>query len=191
VPAGVESGTGSRVGAASRPWAHAVAIGAAMATVIMVVTSTGDIILLGALLGLAACDAVAGGVAILAGISVIGRWGTSSLAALAGGQAVVGAAGWTGSDLLVASSWCGALALLLVCPPGLAPAAAFGATAAQLVAGPALGEGSSAGAIALRILAPLGGMAGAIAMARLVPPSVARTVALAVGVAAAGLAFAA
>ncbi|HUQ62818.1 MAG TPA: hypothetical protein VM121_03585 [Acidimicrobiales bacterium] len=190
MPARLESGVRARLGDASRPWGHAVAIGAAAAAVLMAVTSTGDVILLGVLLGLAASDAVAGGVAILAGAGVIGRWGTSSLAALAGGQAVVGAGGWTGSELTVASTWGGALALLLVCPPGLAPAAAFGATAAQIVAGPALAEGSSTGMIALRVLVPLGGMVVAMALARLVPRPIARTGAVLVGVVAAGLAFA-
>jgi hypothetical protein len=165
-------------------------VGAAGAAVIMALSSTGDVILLGVLLGLAASDAAAGGVGVLAGVGVVGRWGTSSLAALAGGQAVVGAGGWTGSSALVASSWGGALALLLVCPPGLAPAAAFGAAASQLVAGPALADSSSAGSIALRVLAPLGGAAIAVAMSRLVPRPVARVAAAAVAVAAAALAFA-
>ncbi len=178
------------------PWRHALAVGVAAAAVMMAVTSTGDVILLGVLLGLAAGDAVAGGVGILAAVAVIGRWGTSSLAALAGAQAVVGSAGWTGSTAAVASSWGGALALVLVCPPGLAPAAAFGATAAQLVAGPALAQsssvaqGSSAGTIALRVLAPLVGAAIALGAARLVPRPVARTGAVVIAALAAALAFA-
>ncbi len=155
----------------------------------MAVTSTGDVILLGVLAGLAASDVVAGGVGVLAGAGVVGRWGTSSLAALAGGQAVVGAAGWTGSVALVASSWGSAAALLLVCPPGLAPAAAFGATAAQLVAGPALAEGSSAGVIALRVLAPVAGAGAALAVSRLLPRPVARIAAVVVASLAAALAF--
>jgi hypothetical protein len=156
----------------------------------MAVTSTGDVILLGVLLGLAASDAVAGGVGVLAATGVVGRWGTSSLAALAGGQAVVGAGGWTGSAALVASSWGGALALLLICPPGIAPAAAFGAAAAQLVAGPAVADNSSAGAVALRVLAPLAGAGTAVVMARLVPRPIARIGAVAVAALSAALAFA-
>jgi hypothetical protein len=168
-----------------------LAVGAAGAAVIMAVTSTGDVILLGVLLGLAASDAVAGGVGVLAGAGVVGRWGTSSLAALAGGQAVVGAGGWTGSAALVASSWGGAVALLLVCPPGLAPAAGFGAAAAQLVAGPALADNSSGAAVALRVLAPLAGAGLAMVTARLVPRPVARAGAIALAAAATALAFAA
>ncbi|MCA1657355.1 MAG: hypothetical protein LC713_06565 [Actinobacteria bacterium] len=155
----------------------------------MAVTSTGDVVLLGVLVGLAACDAVAGGVGLLAATGVIGRWGTSSLAALAGGQAVVGAAGWTGSATLVASAWGGALALLLVCPPGLMPAAAFGATAAQLVAGPALAENSSSSTIVLRILVPFAGAGLAFVVSRFVPRPVGRSAAVVVGVVAAGLAL--
>jgi hypothetical protein len=179
----------------SMPWGHALAAGAAAAAVLMAVTSTGDVILLGVLLGLAASGAVvdgavAGAVGVLAGAGVVGRWGTSSLAALAGGQAVVGAGGWTGSAALVASSWGSALALLLVCPAGLAPAAAFGAAASQLVAGPALADNSSAGAVAHRVLAPLAGAGAAVVMARLVPRQVARVAAVGAAVISAALAFA-
>jgi len=156
----------------------------------MAVTSTGDLVLLGVLLGLAASDAVAGGVGVLVAAGVIGRWGSSSLAALAGAQAVVGPAGWTGSTAMVTSSWVGAIALLVACPPGLAPAAAFGAAAAQIVAGPALAEGSSDGMIALRVLVPFGGMAVALVFARLLPRSVARIAALVLAAGAAALAFA-
>jgi hypothetical protein len=190
-PAGAER----RLDDGSVPWRHALTVGAAAAAVIMAVTSTGDVILLGVLLGLAASDAVAdgavaGGVGVLAGAGVVGRWGTSSLAALAGGQAVVGAGGWTGSAALVASSWGAALALFLVCPPGLAPAAAFGAVASQLVAGPALADNSSAGVVVLRVLAPLAGAGAAVVMARLVPRQIARVGAVAVAIVSAALAFA-
>jgi hypothetical protein len=133
----------------------------------MALGSTGDVFLLAVLLGLAALDLLSGGVAALAMVSVVGRWGTTSLAALAGGQAVLGAAGWTGTTALVASSWAGAAALVLACPEGWVPAVAFGAAAAQLVAGPALGDGSSAGLVALRVVGPLVGMGLCVAVAQL------------------------
>lgn len=117
--------------AAARP---ALAAGAA----IVALTSTGDVLLLAALLAVVAADVAPGAVAVVAGLSVLARWGTSSLSALAGAQAVAGAAGWTGPPLLVASSWCAAAALVAAAPRHRAGAVAFGLLAADLAAGPAV-----------------------------------------------------
>lgn len=156
----------------------------------MVVTASGDALFLGVLLGLAARDALAGGTGVLAGVATIGRWGSSSLAALAGGQAVLGPAGWTGSPAAVAASWAAAAALVLVAPPRILPAVAFGLLAAALVAGPALGDLSAVGPLTLRIGASVVAVAAAWACSQRVPRAVARRAGLAIGAAAAVLAFA-
>lgn len=163
-------------------------VAAAAAATMMALGSTGDVLLLGVLLGLAAADYAAGAAGVLAGIAVVGRWGTTSLAALAGGQAVLGAAGWTGSDAQVASSWLAVGALLVVCPAALVPAAAFGATAAALVAGPAVDTGSPAADIALRVVAAVAGTVAAMVVARVArrsPRKVRDGLAIALGAAAA------
>lgn len=155
----------------------------------MAATATGDALFLGVVLGLAAVDVVVGAAAVLAGLGVLGRWGSSSLAALAGGQAVLGPAGWTGSVAAIVSSWGGALALLLVAPPRLIPVIAFGVTAAELVAGPALGAGNTAAGLALRVAASAAAVAGAWTCTRYVPRRLARPVGVAVAAAAMVLGF--
>lgn len=155
----------------------------------MALSSTGDLVLLAVLVGLAGYDLASGGVAVVAVASGVIRWGTTSLASLAGAQAVVGAAGWTGSAAEVASSWLAAGALVVACPGpgphrpgdgpetsfvgGIAPAVACGAVAAQLVAGAALSSSPSPGAVAVRVVAPVAGAALALACGRLLPRSAA------------------
>src|SRR2546430_7741379 len=74
--------------------------GAAAGAAVMALSSTGDVLLLGALLGIAAGEVTAGAAALLAGLVVVGRFGSSSLTALAGAQQVIGPAGVTGSVAL-------------------------------------------------------------------------------------------
>src|SRR3989442_8883328 len=90
--------------------------GAAAGAALMALTSTGDVVLLGALLGFVAGDLVAGVAAVLAGLIVLGRFGSSSLTALAGAQHVVGAAGVTGPAALAAAVWGAASAVALASP---------------------------------------------------------------------------
>ena len=160
----------------------------------MTVTATGDALALAVLLGLAALDAAVGGIAVLVGLAVAVRWGSTALAALAGGQAVIGPAAWSGSPGLVASSWAGALALVLACGAGRAlrsghagqiQAVAFGTAAALVLAGPAAGR-SPVAAVTLRLVATVAAVAACMAVARRLPPSTAR----AAGGAAATLALA-
>src|SRR4051812_34841713 len=79
-------------------------IGAAAGAAVMALTSTGDVLLLGVLLGVAAGDVEASAASVLAGLVVLGRFGTTSLAALAGAQHVVGPAGATGPGLLAGAA---------------------------------------------------------------------------------------
>jgi hypothetical protein len=153
----------------------------------MALTSSGDALAAGVLLGLAALDVAAGAAAVLAGLAVAGRWGSSSLGALAGGQAVLGPAGWTGPAALAASSWAASAALVLACPPGRFRVVAFGLTAAALVAGPPLDGGAAA--VALRVVAAVAGVAAAAFTARAVPRPAARRGAVVAGIVSVALAF--
>lgn len=128
---------------------------AAAGAAAMALTSTGDALLLAVLLGVAAAEVEIGVAGVLAALSVIGRWGTSSLAAMAGGQAVVGPAGSTGPFPLLASAWLAGAALVVAAPRGALFALAFGLSAAGIVAGPAFGGAVlvRAGASVLAVLA--------------------------------------
>ena len=137
---------------------------AATATAAVLLSSTGDAFLVAALLAFAAASpqsarppsadggreaqgvvpaaVVTGVVAALVALAAAVRWGSSSVEAIAGAQAVLGPAGLVGSPGEVASSWMGAAALLAVIPgrrptqPSQAAlAAAFGVSAAALVTG--------------------------------------------------------
>ena len=154
----------------------------------MAVSSTGDVLLLGVLLGVAAGDLVVGTAAVLAGLTILGRFGSTSLAALAGAQHVLGPAGVTGPVLLAAAAWCAALAVTLGSRGELAVAAVFGLTAADVVAGPAAHGGQ---AMALRVAASLVAVALAWFAGGWVPPRLARLAAVVAGVAGALLVLAA
>ncbi len=175
-----------------------LSLGAAVGLAMMTAVSTGDALAAGVLLGLAAADLIAGTVGVLVGIAVIGRWGSSSLAALAGGQAVFGAAGWRGPPGMVVSSSAAAAAVLLVCPRVPRPSTsrpampfvgvvACGIFAAALVAGPATG-GNAASVIALRVMTSLLGVVLAAVIARVCPRRIAHGAGVVAAVAAAALA---
>ena len=156
---------------------RAAAAGAAL----MALTSTGDVLLLGAVLGFAAGELTVAAAGVLAGFVVVGRFGSSSLTALAGAQHVIGPAGVTGSTLLAAAAWCAASAVALASPGELVAAAAFGVAAADLVAGPAvqLDHGAS---LAVRVAASFVGVAVAWFVGGWIPPRLARVAAVAAGV---------
>src|SRR5439155_17998361 len=147
--------------------------------VTMALLSSGDVLLLGVLLGIACADLVVGATGVVVGLAVVGRWGTPSLAALAGGQAVVGAAGVTGPTLLAASAWCAAAALALAAPRRPVATVAFGLAAADVVAGPAA-LSSGGGLLAIRVAASLVAVLLAFFTATSIPPRLARVAALVV-----------
>lgn len=105
----------------------------------MAVSSSGEVVLLAVLLGIAAADAFAGAVALLALGAVAARWGTTSLDAIAGAQTVLGPGAAVGPMAAAASAACAAAALVLVRARGWA-ALLFGITAALIVAGPGAGR---------------------------------------------------
>ena len=112
----------------------------------LVLSSSGDAVLVAVLLGLVAVDVAVAGVGALVALAVLGRWGTTSLSALAGLQAVVGPAGLRGSAIATASSWVAAAALLVAAATvsRRLAAVALGLTAALVVAGPAVATASDA-----------------------------------------------
>jgi len=146
---------------------------------VMALTSAGDVLLLGVLLGVAAGDIESGAASVLAGLVVLGRFGTTSLAALAGAQHVVGPAGATGPVLLAAAAWFAAAALVFSTRSEFPIAAVFGVTAANVVAGPAV---HSAESLAVRLAASLVAVAAAWFVGGWVPTRLARAIALVAGV---------
>lgn len=123
--------------------------------------------MLALLLGLGAGSAASAFAAVTALGAATVRWGSPSLRALAGAQAVLGPAGWTGSVAAVASAWLAAIALVAAARPtrdssvprSLLAVAPFAAASAAVVVGPAVG-----GAVALRVA----GTAVAVGLASIV-----------------------
>lgn len=109
----------------------AAGVGAAM----LVLTGRGDAFLLALLLGVTASDALAGVTAGTAATVLLARWGSSSLAAVAGAQSVLGLGFLVGPPMSAAATVLAALALLAAAPLGLF-ATVFGAAAGVVVAGP-------------------------------------------------------
>jgi hypothetical protein len=127
--------------------------------------SVGDVVVLAALLALAAPELAPVIAAGLVAASVTLRFGSSSLTALAGAQAVLGPAGVVGPASATASGWLGALGLVVAAPPGWA-AVAFGLGAAAVVAGPAP---RTAGDLVVRSAASLLAVGLAVGAARWLP----------------------
>jgi hypothetical protein len=132
-------------------------------------TSRGDVVVLALLLGFGVGRRASGLAAAGALAAALVRWGSPALGAIAGAQAVLGPAGWTGSPAAVASAWLGALALLLAASSldrtstlvSALSTAPFAIAAADLVVGPAPG-----GAVALRVLASAVAVAATTLLAR-------------------------
>ncbi|HEX4866531.1 MAG TPA: hypothetical protein VFV32_02790 [Acidimicrobiales bacterium] len=144
-----------------------VRLAAASAALVLALTSQGDALVLGLLLAVTAWRPLAALAIGLALGAVSWRWGSTALEAWAGGQAVLGPAGWLEPARTAAGAWLAAGALVLVAPvPGwrtvvsdlagghrvatveparrsaaaTAVTVALGLAAADVVAGPALGD---------------------------------------------------
>ena len=161
-----------------------VPLAAAVAATLLALTATGDTVLLSVLLGLSSMSPLAGGVAAGAAAAVLLRWGTTSLGAVAGAQAVLGPAAVVGSTTEAASALLAAAALVLVSPRGWA-AVPFGASAALIAAGPMATGLEEA---ILRLVTTVIGAVVAMAAGRWLPARVASKVAVAVVVVAVALA---
>src|SRR5437764_13550503 len=90
---------------AGRTGSDRLRLAAAAAALVLAITSSGDVLVMAALLGTVTGDAIAFAAVLLASLSVLARWGTGSLAAVAGGQAVLGAAGVYGTAAAVGPAW--------------------------------------------------------------------------------------
>jgi hypothetical protein len=155
-------------------------LAAAAGAALVALTSTGDVLLLGVLLGVAALELEAGVAAVFAAFSVVVRWGSSSLSALAGAQSVLGAAAAIGSSSSALSSALAGLTFVLV-PAGRADEPAL-AVAAGLAAGAVAAGPSAADRLGLRLVGMVVAVALAYAASRLLPrrPTVYAAIALAV-----------
>ncbi len=90
---------------------------AAVAALVLAVASQGDALVVAALLAVAAWRPFPA-LAIGAGlVAASWRWGSTSLEAIAGAQAVLGPAGLVGSSTAAASAWLAGLAVLLAAVP--------------------------------------------------------------------------
>ncbi len=138
----------------------------AAAALVLAATSRGELVVLGLLLLVP--DARRGDLALrvaaVAGAVFASswRWGTTSLEALAGVQAVLGPAGGIGPAAGATGSWLAAVALVLALGCGRDPVrvAAAGATAAAILAGPASG-----GEVPVRVAVAVGATAAGLALA--------------------------
>ena len=142
-----------------------LSLGAAGAAAALILSSTGDAYVVVALLGLAALEATSVALAGAAFTATLLRWGSRSLAATAGVQAVLGPAVIVAPVLGAVSTAAAAAALLLAATPG-PTAVPFGLAAAAIAAGPA---GTSPDLLAVRIGASILGAVAALAIARQVP----------------------
>ena len=145
--------------------------------------ATGDVLLAAVLLGVAVGDAVIGAAAVLAGAAVVVRWGSSSLDAIGGNQAVLGWAGAVGPAVAAASTWVAALAVVLSGRREWPAIVAGAALAALLVAGP-----TDAGGWWIRLAATALAAAVAFVANRSVSDRAASTIALAAAAVALALA---
>jgi hypothetical protein len=139
---------------------------AAAAALVVFGASAGDGFV-GVVAVLLACGPLAGGVATLALAATVARWGTADLGAIAGDQAVLGAAVGTGSFGLMASSSLAGAALVLVARrrDGWAPVAALGVGAAVLWGGAAP---SDLGSFLVRAAATVVGVVASVGVATVV-----------------------
>lgn len=157
--------------------AGVVRAAATAAALVLAALSRGDALVLGVLLVVAAWRLTA--LAVLpALVAVSWRWGSTSLDAWAGAQAVLGPAGVVGPARAAAACWLAATAVVLATPTGdvtgkgarwghtgapnlgaWATAVTTGSASAAVVAGPALG-----GAVWARVLAAAAGTLLAVAV---------------------------
>lgn len=161
----------------------AIRLAAGAGAGILLLTSSGHPLVVAVLLGMVAANATAGLTSALAGIAAALRWGTGSLSASAGAQAVLGPAADVGPALAAGGSVAGAVGVVLVSPGGWA-AIPFGLAAGLLVAGP---SAITAGDAAIRFGAAGACIALAWASGRLLPRRIALPLGLVAGLASVAL----
>jgi hypothetical protein len=151
-------------------------LGALAAAAVLALTSRGDAYVLAALLAVGSASRVAALGVVLGLVAISVRYGSSSLEAIAGAQAVLGPAGTTGSTPGVAAAW---LAATTVAASALHPrveqertepgmvrttrwvsAVSLGSTAAAVVVGPGSGGAVDARVVASVVAVVLVGVIG-------------------------------
>lgn len=167
-------------------------VAVATAATALAVTASGDVFVLAALLAAVSASRVAAAGVLLAAGAVLGRWGTGALAAVAGGQAVLGSAVTVGPPAAGAAAATAALALLLAAPGpdgtrvGALLMVPFAAAAARVAAGPAAVSLEGA---AIRVGATAAALALGYATTRWIPATGRHVAAVVAGAAAAVLAM--
>lgn len=106
----------------------------------MTATGRGDLWTLAIAFGVADASALTALPVLLVGIATIARTGSAGLSDIAGNQAVLGAAGFTGSAVAIGAVWASAASLVLAARDRWT-ATGMGALAGLLVAGPSLAGG--------------------------------------------------
>lgn len=163
-PAGAAAPVRSVVAVPDR---RTITTAAALAAAVLAVTSTGSLVVVALLIGVATLDRRSGAAVALVAVAVSLRFGTTTLGDLAGVQSVLGPAVSVGPELAAASAWCAGGAVLLATrvPPvagaerrpwRFAVPLATGLLAAALVAGPGpddllLRAGASVAGVALAV----------------------------------------
>jgi len=143
--------------------------GAALAAVVLAVLSRGDTLSLAAALVVVAWRPAALSV-VLALVATAWRWGSTSLEAIAGAQAVLGSAATVGPSGAATAAVLAALTLLLAAPRAISPGAprrlllalATGVAVGVVLAGPGPG-----GDLWQRVVVSLGAACAAFELARL------------------------
>jgi hypothetical protein len=112
----------------------------------LTLTGRGDLWTLAIALGVADSSMLTALAVTFAGVATLARTGSAALTDIAGSQAVLGAAGFTGSAAAVAATWTSALSLILVARQR-AVGIGLGLLAGALVAGPSLSGGGESVAV--------------------------------------------
>ena len=118
----------------------AIRNGALAAGGALTVTGRGDLWTLAIAFGVADASVLTAIAVLGAAVATLARTGSAGLNDIAGAQAVLGAAGFTGSGAAIGASWASAFSLVTVARERLA-GAGLGLVAGALVAGPSLAGG--------------------------------------------------
>jgi hypothetical protein len=112
---------------------------------VLTLSGRGDLWTLAVAFGVADASALTALVVACVAVATLARSGSAGLADIAGTQAVLGAAGFTGSTFAIAATWASAVGLVLVARDRWT-GAALGVLGGLLVAGPSLAGGVGRGA---------------------------------------------
>jgi len=124
----------------------AIRNGALAAGSVLTITGRGDLWTLAVVFGVGDASIITALVVVGAAVATLARTGSAGLNEITGAQAVLGAAGFTGSGMAIGASWASAVSLVAVARQRVA-SAGLGLVAGALVAGPSLAGGYHAAAV--------------------------------------------